>query len=452
MESLRKWFYKPKRDDTSLLAQFFYADEALNIVATELDSFDGRKDPERCSVLVNQLRQCQDKVLTICSRIMDQVIPDERADRDFRVKFPDDVMQENLAGQLWFGAECLAAGSSIMNRETESSLMRPLAKALTKSLENVRNLLREQSLRGELRSELFAAERLKGALKTFDRLFAEFELCYVSAMVPVKSLQEYELQQLVVVLFSETLQRALKMNLLTQEMVDVYDPALMFTIPRLAIVSGLLIFPDGPLCLDRTPAHMSEMFRPFRTLLFKIRELLWTLTPKELYTLEKMLCSSEDPVPSPSASSILLSNNDEPVPTASCYPSVPHLEEFVSRFYSDHPGCKQFVTDFFNTTPASATRPSNAQSNVQSDNAWESGTSSDEGDEETECETVRENTLKRAESSDSTTKYGDSESDTSEYQSPQLSVSDSESPESREEAGNRCYCQAQAAQASPSSS
>lgn len=58
--------------------------------------------------------------------------------------------------------------------------------------------------------------------------------------------------------------RALDMNLLTQEMVDVYDPALMFTIPRLAIVSGLLIFPDGPFCLDRTPACMSEMFRPFR--------------------------------------------------------------------------------------------------------------------------------------------------------------------------------------------
>lgn len=37
--------------------------------------------------------------------MMDEVIPSERAPRDFRVKFPDDVMQENLAGQLWFGAE-----------------------------------------------------------------------------------------------------------------------------------------------------------------------------------------------------------------------------------------------------------------------------------------------------------------------------------------------------------
>jgi len=96
-----------QKDDTSLLAQFFYADEALNVVASELDSFDGRKDPERCTLLVTHLRQCQDKVLNICNRVMDQLIADERANRDFRVKFPDDVMQENLAGQLWFGAEVL---------------------------------------------------------------------------------------------------------------------------------------------------------------------------------------------------------------------------------------------------------------------------------------------------------------------------------------------------------
>ena len=42
-------------------------------------------------------------------------------------------MNDNLAGQLWFGAECLAAGSSIMNKESESESMRPLAKAVTGS-------------------------------------------------------------------------------------------------------------------------------------------------------------------------------------------------------------------------------------------------------------------------------------------------------------------------------
>jgi len=38
---------------------------------------------------------------------MDELIPGERASRDFRVKFPDDVIQDNLAGQLWFGAEVI---------------------------------------------------------------------------------------------------------------------------------------------------------------------------------------------------------------------------------------------------------------------------------------------------------------------------------------------------------
>lgn len=36
---------------------------------------------------------------------MDQLLGDERVARGFRVKFPEDVLQDNLAGQLWFGAE-----------------------------------------------------------------------------------------------------------------------------------------------------------------------------------------------------------------------------------------------------------------------------------------------------------------------------------------------------------
>lgn len=42
------------RHDTIL--QFYCADEELNMIASELDSFDGRRDPSRCTNLVNQLR------------------------------------------------------------------------------------------------------------------------------------------------------------------------------------------------------------------------------------------------------------------------------------------------------------------------------------------------------------------------------------------------------------
>ncbi|XP_028657467.1 lateral signaling target protein 2 homolog isoform X1 [Erpetoichthys calabaricus] len=290
MNRFRKWLYKPKRSDPQLLAQFYYADEELNQVAAELDSLDGRKDPQRCTLLVNQFRSCQDNVLNIINQIMEECIPNERANRDFCVKFPEEIRHDNLAGQLWFGAECLAAGSIIMNREIESMAMRPLAKDLTRSLEEVRNIIRDQSLR----DLSIYTDRMKETLKQFDNLFAEFELSYVSAMVPVKSPKEYYVQQEVIVLFCETVERALKLGYLTQDMIDDYEPALMFTIPRLAIVCGLVVYSEGPLNLDRKPEDMSELFRPFRTLLRKIRDLLQTLTDEELYTLERNLCISQD--------------------------------------------------------------------------------------------------------------------------------------------------------------
>lgn len=46
-------------DDKSLLARFYHADRGLTAVANELDSFDGRSEPERCSRLVSKLRQEQ---------------------------------------------------------------------------------------------------------------------------------------------------------------------------------------------------------------------------------------------------------------------------------------------------------------------------------------------------------------------------------------------------------
>ncbi|XP_006152974.1 lateral signaling target protein 2 homolog isoform X2 [Tupaia chinensis] len=221
---------------------------------------------------------------------MDECIPQDRAPRDFCVKFPEEIRHDNLAGQLWFGAECLAAGSIIMNRELESMAMRPLAKELTRSLEDVRGALRDQALR-DLNTY---TEKMREALRHFDVLFAEFELSYVSAMVPVKSPREYYVQQEVIVLFCETVERALDFGYLTQDMIDDYEPALMFTIPRLAIVCGLVVYADGPLNLDRKVEDMSELFRPFHTLLRKIRDLLQTLTEEELHTLERNLCISQD--------------------------------------------------------------------------------------------------------------------------------------------------------------
>lgn len=72
----------------------------------------------------------------------------------------------NLISRL----QCLAAGSSIMNREEESAAMRPLAKALTRSLETVRSLLREQCLRPRGMALSQHDDMLHESLRIFDRL------------------------------------------------------------------------------------------------------------------------------------------------------------------------------------------------------------------------------------------------------------------------------------------
>ena len=77
-------------------------------------------------------------------------------------------------------------------------------------------------------------------------------------MVPVKSMRDYDMVQEVIssqlttnhcdvtrmfsfvqvmVLFSETVQRAISQKLISVDMIDSYEPSLMFTIPRLAIIT-----------------------------------------------------------------------------------------------------------------------------------------------------------------------------------------------------------------------
>ncbi|EPB70669.1 hypothetical protein ANCCEY_10247 [Ancylostoma ceylanicum] len=231
----------------------------------------------------------------------------DRACRDFRVKFPDEIIHDSLPGQLWFGAECLAAGSSIIDHESESDAIRPLAKELTRHLDSLRDLLKvlyaefdyflyfweclifkDQSLR----DPLIYTDAIKESLLKFDHLFAAFEFQYVSAMVPVKSVKEHDAQLDVAVLFSDVLERALAQRLITQEQIDSFDPIVMICIPRLAIVWGLIYYPEGALNVDGPQENISEMFRPYYSLLSKIRNLLLALTPNELLKVGLKFCFS----------------------------------------------------------------------------------------------------------------------------------------------------------------
>eukprot|EP00062_Callorhinchus_milii_P021837 gi/632978989/ref/XP_007906217.1/ PREDICTED: lateral signaling target protein 2 homolog isoform X3 [Callorhinchus milii] len=241
------------------------------------------------SIVKRWLCKPKQHMLQIINQIMDERIPNERPNRDFHIKFPDEFLQDHLEVQLWFAAECLVAGSLIEMQEAEALLLRPLAEEMLHSLEEVRRSLRDQCLS----DASVYPDLLKEALVRFDCSFAEFELSYVSAVVPIKSPEELFQQQQIIVLFCETIERALKLGYLSQEMIDSLEPVLMFTIPRLAIICGLLIYPEGPLSLHQQNDDMSKLFSPFYSILQKIRDILYVLTDEELFVLEKSLCAAE---------------------------------------------------------------------------------------------------------------------------------------------------------------
>ncbi|NWX95424.1 LST2 protein, partial [Nothoprocta ornata] len=298
-----------------LLSQFFYADERVSRVVAEINGLDAEMDPQQYLVLLNQLHLSQSHLLAVIERIMEECIPTQRHSRDYLVKFPEELLVDNLGNHMLFAAECLLAGTFMELEEPDSVQLRPQARKLLCSLELVRTVLREQSLS----QPSSYSEAVRAVLVQFDRLFAEFELrwvpqrevgmgsaprqrgthhqrvprSYVSSLVAVKSPEEIYRQQEIIVLFCETVERALRLGYLTQEMIDGYEPLLMFTIPRLAIISGLLIYPEGPLSLEQSPEQMSRVFSPFYNLLKKIRDLLRVLSADELALLERSLCTAE---------------------------------------------------------------------------------------------------------------------------------------------------------------
>lgn len=145
---------------------------------------------------------------------MEECIPTQRHSRDYLVKFPEELLVDNLGNHMLFAAEvspaprgggdgdrvpqaggargaphhrqtprgrlltrprsrqCLLAGTFIEVEEAEGAQLRPRARNLLCSLELVRTVLREQSLS----QPGTYPEPVRAALVQFDRLFAEFEL------------------------------------------------------------------------------------------------------------------------------------------------------------------------------------------------------------------------------------------------------------------------------------
>jgi signal transduction histidine kinase len=66
----------------------------------------GREAQQEVREVTRRLRQSQQVLMDIILQCVEEAVPqNQRASRDFRVKYPDDMVMETLNGGLWQSAE-----------------------------------------------------------------------------------------------------------------------------------------------------------------------------------------------------------------------------------------------------------------------------------------------------------------------------------------------------------
>ena len=54
-------------------------------------------------MLIRQLKEAQHNTMNVIMGIAEQAIPNNRASRDFRAKYPDDVLLDQINGECKYG-------------------------------------------------------------------------------------------------------------------------------------------------------------------------------------------------------------------------------------------------------------------------------------------------------------------------------------------------------------
>lgn len=61
------------------------------------------------------------------------------------------------------------------------------------------------------------------------------------------------------------------MGYFSEEMLEMMEPSVMFAIPRLAIICGLVVYPEGPLDPQRSYKDIPVCFRDYNAHLIHIK-------------------------------------------------------------------------------------------------------------------------------------------------------------------------------------
>ncbi|KAI8326077.1 hypothetical protein GQ54DRAFT_132792 [Martensiomyces pterosporus] len=282
----------------------------------------------------DRVHSSQSQLLCCIYELFAQLVPEEeQRSRHYRFYLPEDDQTEldrGFSESVLFAAQALARGFQIRGTELYTQSLREPAWLLCSAWAAVRYVIfaRGSSLwciwdHGLMHQAEHAPSpssssvlspqdelgALRGVLADFDEAWVRFErdLCFAyfglsnaqlaGAMDPNEAdgqvAQEEEFS-LLVVLLSETLQRSIAQDLVTEEQMEAMEPQLILALPRLAILHAIARGGvDGLRFVESEDAPVFWWFREYTQVCRKTSDAVSQWAAEQYEVLQKMLAAEE---------------------------------------------------------------------------------------------------------------------------------------------------------------
>ncbi|KAI9142010.1 hypothetical protein BKA69DRAFT_1071007 [Paraphysoderma sedebokerense] len=285
----REWKPKMKQkapvlNENNPLSMYYHADERLLSAVKSLC-----RNPAK----IDKVHSAQKLLLDCIYIIYSDMDEESKLNRDYRRQLPQEDQQEldnGFSENILFAAEALSHGFRIRGIESFTNELIEPARQVCASMEALRFVFRSRALEN---SEP-PYHNLWPVLRDFDKSWTVFEQkichCYFTVMYKTKPATVDETDMLTILL-SETILRALKNQFITTDQLADFDPDVMFAIPRLAIVMTLIHIPN---CFNISdPMVGYRWFRAKQSQIEGITEYLKQATEREIFHLEYMLAKND---------------------------------------------------------------------------------------------------------------------------------------------------------------
>ncbi|TPX51196.1 hypothetical protein SeMB42_g01834 [Synchytrium endobioticum] len=275
--------------ETAPLSLFWHADEYLSRTIKILHRV---RDPASA-----QFRNKCENVHRAQRMVLDSVFltyrdcdPSIRADRAYRNRLPPEDQREldgRFSENILFAAQALARGFRIRGIEAFTAELTQPARNLCASIEALRFVFRTRATN---KGTSPPYTDLEPVLTDFDRAWAAFEqhicFCYFAVTYSGRPASDDE-TEMFEVLMSETIVRALETRLIEQSQLAELDPSVIFAVPRLTIIAGLIHTPEAVTMTDAETSF--RWFKSKAATLKHVQSELRRMGPKGIQLLEKML-------------------------------------------------------------------------------------------------------------------------------------------------------------------